>query len=103
MSEEIKIDGIPIQDYGTPNSRSCYPGEIQIGETIKNNIDYWRNRYFEEKEKNRECIEALEEWINGKRVSIYCIHKDKIREILQKGYRYSNDLVNELKELVEEK
>ena len=60
MREDIKIDGIPIQDYGTPNSRSCYPGEIQIGETIKSNIDYWRNKYLEENDKNNNLIKQLQ-------------------------------------------
>ena len=31
-------------------------GKIDIGETIKSNIDYWRNLYFKEKEK-REIAE----------------------------------------------
>ena len=60
MREDIKIDGIPIQDYGIPNSRSCYPGEIQIGETIKSNIDYWRNKYLEENDKNNNLIKQLQ-------------------------------------------
>ena len=36
--------------------------------------------YKKEKEKNKENIECIEEWINGERVSINCIHKNKIKE-----------------------
>jgi hypothetical protein len=88
MSEEIKIDGIPIQDYGIPNNKSCYPEEINIGETIKNNIDYWKNLYnlyFEEKEKSGilqkeldKKIEALDKAMNNPDY----ISKDKITSIL---------------------
>lgn len=41
-------------------------GEVDIGETIKSNIDYWKNLYFEEKEKNKKHkirIRNLEEKI----------------------------------------
>lgn len=88
MSEEIKIDGIPIQDYATPNSKSCYPGEINIGETIKSNIDYWKNLYFEEKEKNKKLKEMLARRIKYTReleedlfenCNNYVISTDKIR------------------------
>lgn len=34
-------------------------GEIDIGETIKNNIDYWKNLYFEEREKRNDTEEKL--------------------------------------------
>jgi hypothetical protein len=33
--------------------------EIDIGETIKNNIDYWKNLYFEEREKRNDVEEKL--------------------------------------------
>jgi len=31
------------------------------------------------KSRNQEKTEALEEWINGERVSMHCVHKDKIK------------------------
>lgn len=34
MSEEIKIDGIPIQDYGTPNSRTTTTIHLTNGDSI---------------------------------------------------------------------
>lgn len=30
--------------------------EVDIGETIKSNIDYWKNLYFKEKEENKKYI-----------------------------------------------
>ncbi len=36
-------------------------GEIDIGETIKSNIDYWKNLYFKEKEKNKKAIKYCKE------------------------------------------
>lgn len=82
IKETIEIDGIPIQDYGTVNSRTVYPAEIQIGETIKSNIDYWRNLYFEEKEKNKEL---MKEYNNKLRVDWEdAIGKDVLREKFEK-------------------
>lgn len=116
MREDIKIDGIPIQDYGTPNSRSCYPGEIQIGETIKSNIDYWRNKYLEENDKNSYSL--AEYWKNryeeqlkyGNKVTLTgeaipnvidmlkkdYISKDKIKEKIENLSISLNDIENSL-------
>ena len=33
--------------------------EVDIGETIKSNIDYWKNLYFEEREKRNDAEEKL--------------------------------------------
>lgn len=33
--------------------------EIDIGETIKNNIDYWKNKYFQEKENTNKLIRYI--------------------------------------------
>lgn len=78
--EELKIDGIPIEDYGTPNSRSVYCGEInecfeleKIGQTIKSNIDFWKEKYFELEKNNIPIsfIEKKKEEIKNKDLEIY--------------------------------
>jgi len=33
--EEIKCDNIPIQDYGTPNSRTSYSSNYNMNEDVK--------------------------------------------------------------------
>lgn len=82
IKETIEIDGIPIQDYGTVNSRTVYPAEIQIGETIKSNIDYWRNLYFEEKEKNKELLKEYNNKLGADWED--AISKDVLREKFEK-------------------
>lgn len=37
-------------------------GEIDIGETIKSNIDYWKDLYFKEKEKNNNVLGLIFEY-----------------------------------------
>lgn len=46
MSEEIKIDGIPIQDYGTPNSKSYYSENIiKMLKSYEKLFEFSPNRY----------------------------------------------------------
>ena len=56
---------------------------IDVYKIIKNLIEKQQKELEQEKEKNKENIECIEEWINGERVSINCIHKDKIKELLE--------------------
>ena len=72
-------------------------GEIDIGETIKNNIDYWKNLYFEEREKRNDTEEKLkiavamltkgtypEENEGDNDFEKQFISKDKIKEKIEK-------------------
>lgn len=64
---------------------------LEIAEMFASNVNIKDNHkiyvdldlYNKEKQKNEENIQALEEWINGERVSVNCISKDKIREKLK--------------------
>lgn len=60
-------------------------GLIKEREAIQGLLDL----YNKEKEKNKENIEALEEWINGERISSKCVSKDKIKKILE-FYAYAS-------------
>jgi len=82
VKQTIKIDGIPIQDYGTVNSRTVYPTEIQIGGAIKSNIDYWKNLYFEEKEKHEELLKEYNKKLYANWSD--AISKDVLKEKFEK-------------------
>lgn len=52
--EEIKIDGIPVQDYGTPQSKTCYSENytvqiesIQFANQKDSKIDKFFTNLFE--------------------------------------------------------
>lgn len=84
---------------------------IDVYKIIKNLIEKQQKELEQEKEKNKENIECIEEWINGERVSINCIHKDKVKEKIEeiKNYTFTskeerqcqNYAIDRLKELME--
>lgn len=95
IKETIEIDGIPIQDYGTVNSRTVYPAEINT-ETIKSNINYWRNLYFEEKEKHEELLKEYNKKLYANWSD--AISKDELKEkfnLLNKATKEKNNLLKE--------
>jgi len=83
--------------------------EIDIGETIKNNIDYWKNLYFEEREKRNDVEEKLKitvaiitrgmypeqnEGDNDFDRQFVLIRKDRIKELIKK-HEKARDLAGE--------
>ena len=70
-------------------------GEIDIGETIKSNIDYWKNLYFKEKEKNKKLKNELEKHIK------FCEEEAKgslHNKICHISLKFNKKLLNILKE-----
>lgn len=56
------------------------------GKQIKVLLKAYENSQLEIEElksRNQGKTEALEEWINGERVSIHCVHKNKIKEMIK--------------------
>ena len=54
-----------------------------FAEILLNLIEKQSKEIEELKSRNQGKTEALEEWINGERVSIHCIHKDKIKAFIK--------------------
>ena len=68
-------------------------------ETVLNLIEKQSKEIEELKSRNQEINEALDEWINGERTSIFHVHKDKIKakiEELEKEIKRKNeeDIIN---------
>lgn len=77
---------------------------IESAKIILNLIEKQQKEIEELKSLNQEKTEALEEWINGERVSIHCVHKDKLKEVLE-TIKYASDtsspdLINVKNELI---
>ena len=102
---ELFIDG--ERQYNTKTGETIIPyeyGESQrfvFKETyyaiqvVLNLIEKQSKEIEELKSRNQEAIEALEEWINGERVSIHCIHKAKIKAKIEPKLKELDEQINE--------
>ena len=61
-----------------------------LSEKEKQAIENLISRYKELEEEKEECIEALEEWINGERISEYSIPKSKVKEKIEEIDKQGN-------------
>ena len=55
------------------------------------------NRINELKEINKEIGEALDEWNNGERTSIFHVHKDKIKAKIGERMQKNNNIIHNAK------
>jgi hypothetical protein len=91
-----KIDIKWLQEYAEQEKRYKWGKQIKLLLTAYEDS---RLEIEELKSRNQGKTEALEEWINGERVSIYCVHKNKIKakiewlttNILENDYASSHD------------
>ena len=66
---------------------------------VLNLIEKQSKEIEELKSRNQGKTEALEEWINGERVSIHCIHKDKIKAKIEEFKKVRDTILENEKEL----
>lgn len=66
-----------LQEYAEQEKRYKWGKQIKLLLTAYEDSQL---EIEELKSRNQGKTEALEEWINGERVSIHCVHKNKIKE-----------------------
>lgn len=69
-----------LQEYAEQEKKYKWGKQIKV---LLKDYEDSQLEIEELKSRNQGKTEALEEWINGERVSIHCVHKNKIKEKIE--------------------
>lgn len=78
--DKVKIDGIPIEDYGTPNSRTVYPEE-----NIYSFQESWITEFVKNQDRfiKQECIQHIKD--TNKQIRKFKIDEPTLNYIFDLG------------------
>lgn len=88
--EEILIKKLRYCEQEYEQNGYLSVGKFKAIKEASNLIEKQSKEIEELKSRNQGKTEALEEWINGERVSIHCIHKDKIKAKIEELTEFKN-------------